>query len=33
MKFALEHAEGIFGPKEVEDTAGGGRVHIEDLII
>jgi hypothetical protein len=32
MKFALEYAEGIIGPKEAEETAGGRRVHNEVLI-
>jgi hypothetical protein len=30
MKFALEYAGGIIGPKETEETAGGRRMHNED---
>jgi hypothetical protein len=31
MKLALEYAEGLFGHLEAEETAGGRRVHNEDL--
>jgi hypothetical protein len=32
MKFALDYAEGIIGPKEAEETAGGRRVHNKNRI-
>jgi hypothetical protein len=32
MKFALAYGEGMFGPKEAEETAAGGTVHNKIII-